>query len=232
MTVKLAHHHSGFFSGKLGETHVVFKITKVMPIVPKFRGKYVHDYIKCFDNSVQLFFAFEYFQHSLHSHRKAFGRVGIAGINKLIENITMAMATLHASMLVHCDISAHNIVIVGDMVFKLASYDNIQRTGQSKLMSSIDKSNIHFPPETLFAAEYSERSDVWLFGVVLYEYMTGRRLIDATTIAANMHDDISRKIRFAPKSTILENMLKTSVAERCWPSGILNLHSRKRKNIG
>jgi tRNA A-37 threonylcarbamoyl transferase component Bud32 len=104
------------------------------------------------------------------------------GWNKILSmciQISGAMNYLHGESILHRDISARNILLKRDLSAKLCDFGMAIRldTGQ-KIFK--DSSTIEIPlrwsaPETLKEREYSKMSDVWSFGVTIWElFMYGK----------------------------------------------------------
>ena len=96
----------------------------------------------------------------------------------IAESITSGMIQLEKSNIVYCDLTAHNILIDGNLVCKISSFSNAHclqaNTNSFILPTGI---NILFPlkwcaPEIFIEKRISSKSDVWAYSVVLYEIFT------------------------------------------------------------
>lgn len=85
------------------------------------------------------------------------------------------MRHLHLEYLVHRDIAARNILLSKDFEPKITDF------GMSRVLESLESLNSttsnlgplrHMAPECLIHKQYGISSDVWSFGVLLYEILT------------------------------------------------------------
>eukprot|EP01017_Pseudomicrothorax_dubius_P003112 TRINITY_DN10365_c0_g1_i1.p1 TRINITY_DN10365_c0_g1~~TRINITY_DN10365_c0_g1_i1.p1 ORF type:complete len:216 (+),score=37.84 TRINITY_DN10365_c0_g1_i1:299-946(+) len=93
---------------------------------------------------------------------------------RLCDGIVKGMIYLHSRNVLHCDLKSSNILIDSDWDVKLGDF------GLSHVRSAIDKrfyGRIGTPnwmaPEILRREKYDESSDVYSFGMVLWEMVTG-----------------------------------------------------------
>lgn len=112
------------------------------------------------------------------------------------KQIVSGMAYLEAQKCVHCDITARNILVNEDKVtiackisgFELAfTEDNIKKYDDAL-----------FPlrwtaPEALLYGRFSIKSDVWSFGIVLYEVITRGELPYSAMKNAEVKESLSTK---------------------------------------
>ena len=84
------------------------------------------------------------------------------------------MAYLEEKRYVHCDLAARNILVGESDVVKIADFGLAKILQNDRLM--VDRES-QFPikwtaPEAATKKEYTTKSDVWSFGVLLYELIT------------------------------------------------------------
>ncbi|KAL2341842.1 hypothetical protein Fmac_009782 [Flemingia macrophylla] len=84
--------------------------------------------------------------------------------------------------IVHRDVKSNNILLDGDFGARVADFGvarEVDATGKgTKSMSAIAGSCGYIAPEYAYTLRVNEKSDIYSFGVVLLELVTGRRPID------------------------------------------------------
>jgi len=100
-----------------------------------------------------------------------------------------ALQEAHANGIVHRDIKPANIMINTKNQIKVMDFGLAKLKGSLKLTrtSSTVGTLAYMAPEQLEGREVDARSDIFSFGVVLYEMLTGRRPFGGETEAAMMH---------------------------------------------
>ncbi|CAM6110103.1 unnamed protein product [Calypogeia fissa] len=84
-------------------------------------------------------------------------------------------------LIVHRDVKSNNILLDSNLEARVADFGLaklFQNSGKSESMSSIAGSYGYIAPEYAYTLKVNEKSDIYSFGVVLMELLTGRRPIE------------------------------------------------------
>ena len=136
-----------------------------------------------------LTLTFEYaVNNNLHRYLK--NKKSEFGDQQLLEiaiYVANGMKQLERCNVIHCDLRAHNILVDGDVICKVASFnkafclehDETHRTCQNQPVAIRWQ-----PPEVLGNKTFSIKSDVWSFGVLLFEVFS---------FSSNPYPDMSKE---------------------------------------
>ena len=103
------------------------------------------------------------------------GRLSPAQALAVAQQILAALAAAHEKGIVHRDIKPHNILLTPEMVVKVADFGlaragNVELTGSGLALGTA----LYMSPEQALGERVSPASDIYSFGVVLYEMLAGR----------------------------------------------------------
>ena len=109
-------------------------------------------------------------------------KIDIDRVLEIIIDVAQAMVYLHKKEILHCDLKSSNILVDKNWNIKLADFglsrirDPSSRHALSK--EKARKLRVGTPnwmaPEILRGEKYEEASDVYSFGIVLLELLTGK----------------------------------------------------------
>ncbi|XP_065203142.1 fibroblast growth factor receptor 2-like [Planococcus citri] len=91
------------------------------------------------------------------------------------QQIANGMAHLASMKCIHRDLAARNILVTADYMMKIADFGLTRNVKNSEYYKKTTEGRLPvkwMAPETLFDNKYSIKSDVWSYGVLLWEIMT------------------------------------------------------------
>ena len=121
----------------------------------------------------------------------------ITQVIDIASQIASGLAAAHAKGIVHRDIKPQNILIDKDHRVKILDFGLAKLKGASPLTKeAFTMGTVHYmSPEQAMGKEVDQRSDIWSFGVVLYEMLTGalpfKSDYDQAVIYAIINEDMA-----------------------------------------
>ncbi|KAJ6935589.1 receptor-like protein kinase HSL1 [Populus alba x Populus x berolinensis] len=103
---------------------------------------------------------------------------------KIVVDAAEGLSYLHHDCvppIVHRDVKSNNILLDGDFGARVADFGVakvVDSTGKPKSMSVIAGSCGYIAPEYAYTLRVNEKSDIYSFGVVILELVTGKRPVD------------------------------------------------------
>ncbi|MBN2356282.1 serine/threonine protein kinase, partial [candidate division KSB1 bacterium] len=130
----------------------------------------------------QLYIAMAYYEGQTLKDRIAPGRIQsnaplpIEEITDMALQVSRGLAKAHEKGIVHRDINPSNIMITTDGMVKIMDFGLAKLLGDKKLtQTGITLGTVSYmSPEQLRGEKVKPASDIWSFGVVLYEMITGQ----------------------------------------------------------
>ncbi len=141
------------------------------------------------DPEVGPYLVFEYVQgHTLKQELKKGGPLTKERLLEVAQQVGDALATAHLAGVIHRDLKPENLLITDNGQVKLADFGiarvpNADLTKEGQFLGT----PCYSAPETLRSGEYSEQSDLFSFGAVIYEAASGERAFPGTEAMAVAH---------------------------------------------
>lgn len=139
-------------------------------------------------------------------------------IIKIIFEITEGLMFLKENLIIHRDIKAENILINKDGFIKIADFGGCEKL-KNIYETSIEVQGTQFYISYQMAKgeEYSFETDVWSFGILIYEVVFKKLLFEGKTLKDNCELIINNKIEFPENSrfnSLIEMMLEKDRLKR------------------
>ncbi len=135
------------------------------------------------------YLVFEYVRgHTLKQELRKGGPLSRDKLLELARQVADALATAHAAGVIHRDLKPENLLITDNGQVKLADFGiaripNAHLTKEGQFLGT----PCYAAPETLRSGEYSEQSDLFSFGAVIYEAACGERAFPGAEAMAVAH---------------------------------------------
>ncbi len=138
----------------------------------------------------QLFISMEYVNgKDLKSMIKS-GTMSLDEVTGIMSSVADGLAVAHDKGIIHRDIKSDNIMITADGHVKIMDFGLAKIKGTSGLTKSGDTVGTvsYMSPEQFRSGEISPQTDLWSFGVVLYEALAGTLPFSGEHEAAIMYE--------------------------------------------
>jgi len=124
----------------------------------------------------QMFIAMACYEGETLKKKVASGQLAVAEAVEIATQIAQGLAKAHEHGITHRDIKPANVMITKDGVVKILDFGLAKLVGQSRLtkVGTTMGTVAYMSPEQTQGEDVDHRTDIWSFGVVLYEMLTGQ----------------------------------------------------------
>ncbi|MCO5604578.1 hypothetical protein L7F22_058746 [Adiantum nelumboides] len=141
----------------------------------------------CCSNSDTTLLLYEYMPNGslgdlLHGNKEANVLADWMTRYKIAMGVAQGLCYLHHDcfpVVVHRDVKSNNILLDSNMEARVADFGVAKLIEETESMSVIAGSYGYIAPEYAYTMQVDEKSDIYSFGVVLLELLTGKRPIEA-----------------------------------------------------
>ncbi|GBG32839.1 Protein kinase, putative [Hondaea fermentalgiana] len=153
------------------------------------------------------------------------GRFEEPRASAVIRQLVCALTQCHKLGVVHRDIKPENILVARDNSIKLADFGwsvNSTRAKEEIKRKTLCGTVDYLPPEMVAETAYSERADIWMTGVLLFEMLVGTAPFvapdqtDTCTNVSMCNYEMPKDISPEAKS-LLSSILVSDPELRLWP---------------
>src|SRR5271169_6429579 len=153
------------------------------------------------------------------------GAVPLDEALRIARQIADALADAHEKGIVHRDLKPGNIILRPDGVVKVldfglakvmdktASGERFEHS-QSPTLDPVSRVGVvvgtaaYMPPEQARGKLVDKRADIWAFGVVLYEMLTGERLFEGETVSDTLIEVATKEPPWEPIPAQVRRLLR------------------------
>ncbi|EYU37994.1 hypothetical protein MIMGU_mgv1a003777mg [Erythranthe guttata] len=185
-------------------------------IMRKVRHKNVVQFIGACTKPPNLCIVTEYMSGgSVYDYlHKQKGTFKLPNLLKVAIDISKGMNYLHQNNIIHRDLKAANLLMDENEVVKVADFGVARVKTQTGVMTAETGTYRWMAPEVIEHKPYDHKADVFSFGVVLWELLTGKIPYEYLTPLQAAVGVVQKGLR--PTIPKLTHQKLTELLERCW----------------
>lgn len=148
--------------------------------------------------SGDLFIIMEYIEgKTLKDILKDHRNMSISDMISIIEQIADALDYAHSKGIIHRDIKPANIIVMPDKTIKIADFGIAKISGSDFTQAGKSLGTpSYMSPEQVLGKDITYKSDIFSFGVLVYEIITGRKAFDGDNITSIVYQILNEKPSF------------------------------------
>ncbi|XP_053554926.1 tyrosine-protein kinase BTK [Bombina bombina] len=148
--------------------------------------------------------------------RELRGRVGLVDLLTMCKDVCSAMTYLESKQFLHRDLAARNCLVAEDGSVKVSDFGLSRYVLDDEYTSSLgSKFPVRWsPPEVLLYSKFSSKSDVWSFGVLMWEVFTLGKMPYERFSNSEIVDQIIKGVRLYRPQLATERIY--SIMGSCW----------------
>ncbi|XP_022140916.1 serine/threonine-protein kinase STY8-like isoform X2 [Momordica charantia] len=185
-------------------------------IMRKIRHKNVVQFIGACTRPPSLCIVTEYMSGgSMHDfcHQQK-GVLSFPSLLRVAVDVSKGMDYLHQKNIIHRDLKAANLLMDEDGVVKVADFGVARVQAQSGVMTAETGTYRWMAPEVIEHKPYDHKADVYSFGIVLWELLTGRLPYDNLTPLQAAIGVVQKGLR--PKTPRHAHPMIVDLLKKCW----------------
>ena len=167
---------------KINIKNILNKFIKEINVISNLRHPNIVLYIGASLNNNKYYMITEHisngnlFEFLHNSKKKPFGKLSDNLMLQIAYEIAIAMSYLHSRNITHCDLKSSNILLDQNYHVKISDFGLSRMVNILSLNETKGKfGTTHWmPPEIMKAKRYEEASDVFSYGMILWEMLTGK----------------------------------------------------------
>jgi len=155
----------------------------------------IYDFETVGDRSgvVHTFMAMEYVEGQNLKSVIDLGAMAIENVRSVAMQLAQGLAAAHEKKVIHRDLKPGNIIFTQDGSIKILDFGVAKLLGETEASSTgkITGTVAYMSPEQLQGGAIDERSDIWAYGVVLFETLSGVHPFHGEHIPSLMYSIVS-----------------------------------------